>query len=337
MRMSVLYIKEQGASLRKCGQRLKVEKGGKTLVEVLVEQVDTIAIIGNVQVTMQALHMLLERGIDVSYFSYSGKYLGHAAAEFSKNIFLRFSQYELYQDVERRIQLAKLIVRNKIRNQIAVLSAYRWDGIDYDWKKDQKSLEEILEKLEGKETSNEIMGIEGICSNVYFNAYGKMFRSNCRFQGRSKRPPRDPVNVIISLGYTFLTREVSSCLEAESFEMYLGFLHGIRYGRKSLPLDIVEEFRQPVIDRFTLKMFNKRILNEFDFETNGEGIILNGEGFKKFCQEYERWMTRKESNKGDCSFRSILKRQAARLKQAVLKKELYKPFDWRDEDVRNQL
>lgn len=142
---------------------------------------------------------------------------------------------------------------------------------------------------------------------------------------------------IVSLGYTFLTKEVSAALEAESFEMYLGFLHGIRYGRKSLPLDLVEEFRQPIVDRLTLRLFNKRIINEFDFETQGENILLNEEGFQKFCREYEQWMTRKEYCREGMAFRSHLKKQAAELKHAVLKKELYRPFSWRGEHVRNQL
>lgn len=335
--MAVLYMKEQGAYLKKCGQRLKIEKGAKALLEIPVEQIENIAVIGNIQITTQALHLILEKGIDLSYFSYSGKYLGHTAAETSKNIFLRFSQYELYQNPQRRMEFARQIVENKVHNQMKLLAAYRWDGLEYDWKKDYKKMGDIVKTLGTKQTSNELMGVEGICSNIYFNAYGQMFRSKCKFNGRSRRPPKDPVNVIISLGYTFLTKEVSSALEAESFEMYLGFLHGIRYGRKSLPLDLVEEFRQPVIDRFALKMFNKRILNEFDFDDCQDLITLNEEGFKKFCQEYERWMTRKENSQGSSSFRSLIKRQAAVLKRAVLRKEVYQPFAWGNEDVCDQL
>ena len=111
------------------------------------------------------------------------------------------------------------------------------------------------------------------------------------------------VNVILSLAYTYLTREACSILEAESFEPYLGFLHGIRYGRKSLALDLVEEFRQPVVDRLVLMLFNKHMLGVNDFESSDDGrVILTEDGYKIFCREYERWMTGRNSNAGDPSF-----------------------------------
>lgn len=156
---------------------------------------------------------------------------------------------------------------------------------------------------------------------------------NCR----NRRPPRDPINVIISLGYTFLTKEICSALEAESFEPYLGFLHGIRYGRKSLALDIVEEFRQPVIDRMALKMFNKRMLSKYDFENGEDRVILNTDGFRKFCTEYEKWMTGKGSGEDASGFRRIIRRQVGSLKQFIQKGTLYVPFSLEAEHVRSEL
>lgn len=99
-------------------------------------------------------------------------------------------------------------------------------------------------------------------------------------------------------------------------------------GEKSLPLDLVEEFRQPIVDRLTLRLFNKRMINEFDFEAQGENVLLNNEGFQKFCREYEQWMTRKEYCRKETTFRSHIKKQAAELKHAVLKKGPYQPFAW---------
>lgn len=116
---------------------------------------------------------------------------------------------------------------------------------------------------------------------LYFSVFSHMLKSNVKFETRNRRPPKDPINVILSLGYTFLTKEVESVLALHSFEMYIGFLHGIRYGRKSLALDLVEEFRQPVVDRLVLRLFNKRILNEYDFETQEGRVLLLEEGFRK--------------------------------------------------------
>lgn len=331
--MSVLYIKEQGAYLEKRGERLVVSKSRSQLLDIPVANVENIAMIGNIGITTPLLHYLMEKGVDVSYFSYGGKYLGHTYAESSRNVFLRLAQYDHYQDAGKRIAMAKQIVKNKVGNQLCMIDKFRWSGIEYDWKADLKQLEIQQSHVEDMETTNQILGIEGLCSNIYFKSFGKMFKCKFVFDGRNRRPPRDPINVILSLGYTFLTREVSSALEAESFEMYLGFLHGLRYGRKSLALDMVEEFRQPVIDRLTLRLFNKGMLSEFDFETDNDAVTLNEDGFRTFCREYERWMTDKTFSGGEINFRNFIKQQALALKKAIQKKERYVPLAWRGEDV----
>lgn len=332
--MAVLYIKEQGALVQKSGERIIVSKKTNTLLEIPVLQVENIALIGNVQITAQALHMLMERGVDVSHFSYSGKYLGHTAADSSKNIFLRFEQYNYYLDIDKRLRMAKIIVRNKIQNQISVIRNYQWRELNYNWKRDIGQMKKFLDTLEEKETPNEILGVEGICSNIYFSAFGHMLKCDFDFNGRNRRPPKDPVNVIISLAYTFLTKEMCSALDAESFETYLGFLHGIRYGRKSLALDMIEEFRQPAVDRLVLLLFNKRMIGKYDFEFPEEGgVILNEDGFRKFCTEYERWMNGKNSTSGEKSFRSQIQKQVAGLKKAISKGEEYSPYQWGEENV----
>ena len=158
-----------------------------------------------------------------------------------------------------------------------------------------------------------------------------MLDCDFEFNGRNRRPPRDPINVIISLAYTLLTKEVSNALDAESFEPYLGFLHGIRYGRKSLALDIVEEFRQPIVDRLVILLFNKRMIGKYDFEFPEEGrVILTEDGFKKFCGEYERWINGKNTLAGDKNFRLRIKEQVSKLKIAVKEHSEYTPYSWRD-------
>lgn len=326
--MAVLYIKEQGACVRKMDECVVITKGTETLMRAPAANLDNIAVIGNVQVTSQALQMLMTRGVDVNYFTFSGKYLGHTAAEASKNVFLRLAQYEVYHDLERRLEMARKIVDNKIRNQISLIQGAHFQPSEYQWRQDVEKMEQYRRQLPEKQTSNEILGIEGICSSIYFGAFGKMLRCDFKFNGRNRRPPRDPVNVIISLGYTFLTKEVSGALDAESFEMYLGFLHGIRYGRKSLALDMVEEFRQPVVDRLVIRLFNKRIFTEFDFSQEDGSVLLNEDGFKKFCKEFERWMTDKSFGGKEMSFRSRIREQTGNLKKSIQNGQDYVPFSW---------
>ncbi len=336
--MAVIYVKEQGAMVQKRGERIIISKGASTLLEMPLIHMEDLALFGNVQITTQALHMLMERGVDVSYFSYSGRYLGHAAAESSKNIFLRFQQYRFYMDEAKRLEMAKIIVRNKIQNQMAIIRKHRWEDSTHDQKSDLSQMEKYLQTLPDKETPNEVLGVEGICSNIYFGAFGCMLKCDFQFHGRNRRPPKDPVNVMISLAYTFLTKEMCSALDAGSFETYLGFLHGIRYGRKSLALDMIEEFRQPIVDRLVLLLFNKQMIGKYDFEFPDEGgVILNEDGFRRFCTEYERWMNGKNSVAGEKSFRNRMREQVAQLKRAICKGEEYVPYNWERENVHCQL
>lgn len=337
--MAVLYVKEQGAYIQRRDERVLVTKNTETLLDIPLFEIDNIAVIGNVQVTTQALHLLMQNGIDVSYFSYSGNYIGAAAAEASKNIFLRFEQYEYYLDMNRRLAMGRILIENKIRNQIAMIRGRRWDGMDYSPAADLARMESLLQELPGKETPNELMGIEGMCSNIYFSAFAHMLKCDFTFTGRNRRPPRDPVNVILSLGYTFLTREITNALDAESFETYLGFVHGIRYGRKSLALDVVEEFRQPVIDRLVIVLFNKRMIGRYDFDYEESGrVVLSEDGFRKFCNEYERWMTGRNTLAGEQSYRRIIRRQIGALKRAITTGEPYVPYRYNGGgDVCDQL
>ena len=313
-------------------------KQANTLLDIPIIKVENISLIGNVQITAQALHMLMERGIDVSHFSYSGIYLGHTASDASKNIFLRFEQYGYYLDMAKRIHMAKVIVDNKVRNQISLIREHRWTDTDYDWQRDITQMEGHLEKLWEKDTPNEVLGVEGICSNIYFSAFGKMLKCDFTFQGRNRRPPKDPINVMISLAYTFLTKEVAGALDSESFETYLGFLHGIRYGRKSLALDVIEEFRQPVVDRLIILLFNKRMIGKYDFDFPEDGrVILNEDGFRKFCAEYERWMSGENAAAGDSSFRNRIREQVAALKKSIVKGVEYIPYRWEERHVHSQL
>lgn len=336
--MATIYIKEQGSTVQKMGERIVVTKNQAKLLDVPVIQIENIAVIGNVQITTPALHMLMERGVDVSYLTYGGTFLGSTAAESSKNIFLRFEQYRFYLDDKRRLAMARVITHNKISNQIEVLRQHRHKDKDYDWESDIREMTRIQGTLYRKETANEILGVEGICSNIYFGAFGHMLDCDFNFNGRNRRPPRDPVNVIISLAYTLLTKEISNALDAESFEPYLGFLHGIRYGRKSLALDIVEEFRQPVVDRLVIILFNKRMIGKYDFdEISEDKVVLSEDGFRKFCNEYEKWMNGKNSLSGTGSFRIIIRKQIAALKRAIRGAEDYRPYLWRDRNVCDQL
>lgn len=325
--MAVIYVREQGACIHKSNLQLAVQKGQHILKKVPLSYVEQLAVFGNVQITMQLMQYLLQQGIEIHYFTYGGNYLGCSKGEHSRNIFLRCAQYEIFSDMEKRMVIARTLVEGKIKNQLTVIRKYRWDTVgECNWHADVQSLENQLELLEKKNSIEEIMGTEGFASTIYFRSYGQMFKSELKFGGRNRRPPRDPVNAVLSLTYTFLTRDMCSILDVQSFETYLGFLHGIRYGRKSLALDLIELFRQPVADRLVLRLFNKQILTKYDFrEDDMEGIYLNEDGFQKFCYEYEKWMSDKRS--GD-SWRMLMRRQAQMLRETIQYGTVFRTWKW---------
>lgn len=311
--------------------QLVIRKGNLVYKRIPLTYIEQLILFGNVQITSQMVEYLLTQGIEIHYFTYGGKYIGCSKGEHSKNIFLRCGQFELFSDMEKKTEIARQIVEGKIRNQLTAIKKYqRYEKLDteypYDWKADMDGLEKTLKSLKKKKTVVEFMGVEGLASTIYFRSFGHMFKSELRFNGRNRRPPRDPVNAVLSLTYTFMTRDMCSILDGQSFESYLGFLHGIRYGRKSLALDLIEVFRQPCADQLVLRLFNRQILTGYDFEEETEdGIYLNTDGFQKFCYEYEKWMN--DRRHGD-SWRILMQKQTQKLKETIQEGTDFAVWNW---------
>ena len=169
------------------------------------------------------------------------------------------------------------------------------------------------------ETLDELMGFEGISAKLYFEAARLMLKRE-DFYRREYRPAKDIVNSALNLGYAFLAKETTLNLRAMKLDEELGFLHSIHYGRNSLALDLMEEFRAPFIDAWIFKMFNLRILDDSDFEGSEKAFYFTKEGYRKFCHEYEHHETESEG------WRQKIKEQARKLKRAIVAGEEYEPF-----------
>ncbi len=295
--MSTIYISEQGAVISKTSRRIVISKDSAIILEVPIFKVERIFIFGNVQLTTQAMNFLLESNIDVSFFTMGGKCHGRLAAIDSKNIFLRLAQYERYLDKEFQVNLAKKIVDIKLGNEIDLIYAFTKNYGISRFKEILIAIKKCRELLKNKSTINSVMGIEGIAASYFFKAFKMMIRNeNLVFSVRQKNPSVDPINSLLSFGYTLVTNEILSVLIGQGFDPYIGFLHGINYGRPSLALDVVEEFRS-AIDGFTLKLLNKSILTENDFITTSDGTFLKPEAMKKYFIFYDKLMY--ATNSGD--------------------------------------
>lgn len=332
--MALIYIVEQGAVVRKTSRRIIAEKNKKVLLDMPIFKIDGMFVFGNIQITTQALGLLLENGVDVSFFSSYGKMRGKLVSSMSKNIFLRLAQYERWRDEQFKVSFCRSIINAKLNNMKTLIQRYHANHPEEDFKKHLDTINLGLIKLIEKKDIPGMLGIEGSSSGAYFAAFGKMFRKNLQFKKRVRHPSPDPVNALLSLGYVMVTNEIASCLEAMAFDPFLGFLHGIKYGRKSLSLDIVEEFRQPLIDSFTLKLANLTMFAETDFvKVSDGGVRLKDDKFKEYLKLYEERMNEHiiKKQKNNISWRELIKLQCRQLEKAILEGIDYKPYSSVDE------
>lgn len=317
MNISTLYLCEQGAVLRKKGGRLQVERSGQVLVEVPARFLKRVMLFGNIQLTTQAAEMFLYNGTDVSYLSTRGRYRGRLVSNLSKNIYLRQAQHLCWLDRDYRTVFARRVVEGKVNNMLKTIKYYRRLREDLDISRARATLEDTLEGLGNKGGPGELLGAEGSASAAYYKVFTQMVSGDFSFPGRRKRPAPDPVNALMSLGYTLVTNELTAMLEAFSLDPYLGFLHGVKYGRPSLALDVVEDFRQPLVDRFTLRLINKGVFKPGDFYQHQEGgVYLKEAPFKVYLDHYNRYL--RQEKEGGKPWQVLLRERVEGLKKELM-------------------
>ncbi len=290
--MAVVYVKEQGAGIHKRGGRLLVEKDDSVLAEVRLRETELVAVFGNVQVTTQALSELLERGIPLAYYTRNGRLKGRLVPEGAGGLELRLAQYRASADPESALAVAKPLVAAKLANSASLIEEYRSNYPGEELAEAAGRIREAAVRAFAAANVESLMGQEGAGAAAYFRAFSLMNRSGLMFDGREKHPARDPVNALLSLGYTMVMNEVRALAEGLGFEPGLGFLHAAERGRPSLALDLMEPFRAPVVDRLTLRLVNERILRGDDFAvrvsgTMVGGVILTPGAWRRYLEEYE--------------------------------------------------
>ena len=292
MTMAVIYVKEQGAIIHKRGGRILVEKEDKLLMEIRLRETDSVAVFGNVQVSTQALSELLDRAIPLALYTRHGRLKGHVVPGLSKNVSLRVAQYRTSLDEAASLTIAKAVVRAKLRNAGKLVADYRTNYPSGALAAACAALAAAAQSVEAAPGHSELLGIEGSGAATYFRAFAEMNRSNLPFEGRRKHPATDPINALLSLGYTLTMNEIRAVAEGAGLEPHLGFLHKLDYGRPSLALDLQEPYRSPLVDRLTLRLVNERMLTAADFgkRTGGAGaggVVLLPDSFRKYLEAYE--------------------------------------------------
>jgi CRISPR-associated protein Cas1 len=328
--VAALYLTEQGSKLRKASGRLVVEKNGETLLEIPAYGIDRVLIFGAVQLSTQVISFLLESGIDVSFLSMNGKLKGKLVPVQSMNVFLRLAQYERFRDEEFKLKMAKSIIEAKMMNQRTLILRYQKNHPDVDFSGELGVISNSIESLPDQKAIASLMGLEGASSAAYFRCYSRMLSEEFMFVKRTRHPPLDPANALLSLGYVLVTNEISALMESAGFDPFLGFLHSIRYGRRSLPLDLIEEFRHPVVDGLVQTVINTGSIKIDDFHKEENGaVFLNKDSFKKFLASYEERLDKPfkyREEEAETSYRRLFRMQVENFEKAILNRTDYQPF-----------
>ena len=277
--MTVLYVTQPNAVLNKSYEAFTVslqqENGSWKKQSIAAQTVEQVVLMGNPQVTGDALVYALELGMPVHYLSSFGKYLGSALPGYSRNGQLRLAQYRMYDDAVRRLALVKAIVTAKIQNQYAVL--YRHQERD-NLLKQHKGL------VKAQTTLDQVRGVEGLAAKDYFACWPRMLGETWQFKGRNRRPPTDPANSLLSFAYGLLRVQVTAAVHLAGLDPYIGYLHEVSRGQPALVLDLIEEFRPLVADNLVLAVINNREVQLKDFTESLGPIGFRIRGVRLSCK-----------------------------------------------------
>jgi len=291
MERKTVYITNQGARLQRIDGQVGLSLDRTILFRWPVAELDRILIFGNAQVTTQVLGLLFEHGVHVSFFSASGRYRGQLLGPDGGNVFLRLSWYTRHRDEAFRLTFSRELVRDKIRSGREQVRRYARNHPDSAslMERVATQLNQSLVDLEGVPDQDTLRGVEGAAAAAYFEAFDGMVKAPFRFGHRSRRPAHNEVNALLNLGYTLLTSEIESRLETAGFDPRVGYYHGLRHGRASLALDLIEIHRVPVVDRMVLSMLNRRMLAPSDFQDKGGnlGVRLVPSALRRVLAHYE--------------------------------------------------
>ena len=263
----VVYVTTQGARIIREGRHLLVKKGEDTWHTLFVEKLEQLVICGNVELTHPAWCMLLRHGVDTVFLTRDGRYLGRFTTPEPKNVFLRRRQYRLTEDGGFGLGFARAVVGAKLASQATMLMRIKRTRGKKEAGRRARDIRALIDNTGRARDLDAVRGYEGRGGAVYFSCLRYGLDRDFGFTRRVRRPPTDPVNAVLSLVYTFLMNRVYAAVRLAGLDPYPGYLHVCDYGRHSLVLDLMEEFRVPVADTLTLALFNLKVLQEKDFVT----------------------------------------------------------------------
>lgn len=291
-----MYVTTPEAYLTKDGLNVVVSVKQSEIFRIPIMNIEQIVTFGYTGASPGLMSLCASNGVSLSFLSPTGRFVGKVHGPVKGNVLLRKKQYELSDDEDFALGISRVIIAGKIKNYRSILMRYMRDYGKND------EMEDVVKQLDARKTSvlhsadfNVIRGLEGDAANAYFSVFSQMIlhqKDYFTFSGRSRRPPKDAVNAMLSFAYTLIANDVSAALESVGLDPYVGFLHTLRPGRISLALDIMEELRAYLGDRLVLSLINRGQIRPNDFILQGsEGVSMTEKGRKTFLAA---WQSRKK-------------------------------------------
>lgn len=335
--MTKLHIREQGAKVRRRGDRLVVTKQRQILDQFPLEKVEEVALHGNVQITTQAIAVLLQRGVDVSFLSSQGKWRGWAIGGESSHVQLRQKQLMLLNNEQAALRVSRAIVDAKIHNQRVVLmrQAKRVSLNRQMFEKALAGMMAMKQRMGEAQDLDALRGYEGKAAAFYFAAIRAMLDPDWGFQKRDYYPPPDPFNALLSFCYSLLLKDVRTAVRLTGLEIHLGFFHAAGRGRPSLALDLMEEWRPLIADSLCLELINRGSLVPEAFMRTGRSsrpVELGEAGVVRVLEAYGSRLATKLHHPlagpgGQTSLENAIKLQVRRVARLINGQEtVYEPM-----------
>ncbi len=333
--MAIIYILEQGLILTKRHDQIIVKQGKKEIRSYPEMDVEKIVIFGKATITPHLMDFLLKNNIELIFASRSGSYRGRLISGYSKNIDLRMSQFEVYKDKDFCKNISKRIVYGKIRNGLTLLQRINWEHKIEAVKDRLRELRKYMDLSLLQDDIDTLRGIEGMGANIYYDILRYFVKNETFFfTERNRRPPEDPANAVLSFLYTMLYHFVESAIYIVGLDPFIGFFHTVDYGKPSLALDLMEEFR-PIMDRIFLRLVNRNMLKLGDFyftdspKKERQAVYLSVDGRKKVVAEFQQEIDKGYfflRHKKTYFLRNIIIEQARLMARAIKKEADYEPF-----------
>lgn len=348
--METLYVLEPGSYIRKQGNALAVMRENRVKDHIPADGLKKLILVGYVTLSGPVLDYLIKKRVETVFLTPTGRYRSRLTPDEHKHVALRKAQYLSLDIDEFATKTARSIVSGKIENMYRFLLLRSRQYAARELKTCAAALKALSGKLGQTRDRNGIRGIEGAATRIYYSGFSYLIRNDAfAFNGRNRRPPRDPVNALLSFVYTMLTNEVQSAIQTVGLDPYLGALHEISYGRPSLACDLVEEYRAFLGDRLVISLINKKMIRPDDFVLRKTGraeyadekdmadnrpVEIKPGPLRAFISAYETLMSRSvydPARKQKVAHRWLIRDQVRRFGDCLKAHEqIYRPFVWEE-------